>query len=354
MKTLLGVAALLVGIVGVVGPRFYPPPERGPYPLREPHKTGDYYLTPSEITCGAKERTNAQGRIKRAEGKFCEFEVNVLNDGDESQRLVDGEWWLYVGKRRFPARAREGKAFADLFPGSSDYGKLVFDIPAAATPTRLKMRAARGEDFLEYAVRSLTPSSRPDTTGSPGSTDTGTSKKSGRGLASGTKGGTQGTPPKGDDGAGETRIQTSTSQSPATPSPSAPSTPPNSIPSLMPQPTMAILEPREDDRIPSGYIARGTAFNVPPSHTIWLGSYDESGAFYPDQRVIPDQQGNWNGTVSPGDPEDVGKIFLVAIVVATAEADADFSACTDRGGSCGFSPTNKGSMPGPTVRVVRR
>lgn len=76
---------------------------------------------------------------KEAQGEFVIFSVTVRNHGDEPRDFNAASQELFVGDKKYDAAPDlEGNAFLNTInPGNKVKGRLAFDVPEGAEPTRL-------------------------------------------------------------------------------------------------------------------------------------------------------------------------------------------------------------------------
>ncbi|MQA97299.1 MAG: DUF4352 domain-containing protein [Streptosporangiales bacterium] len=77
----------------------------------------------------------------KAQGEFVIFSVTVKNHGDEPRYFHADSQRLFIGKKEYHAEADlEGEAFLnEINPGNTVKGRVAFDAPEGADPTRLEL-----------------------------------------------------------------------------------------------------------------------------------------------------------------------------------------------------------------------
>ena len=114
--------------------------------LGQPVKDGKFEFTVNGVECGKTTIGPNEYLTKNAQGQFCSVSVNVKNIGNEAQTLFADNQYLYnASGQKFSADGQatlysspQGDAWlAQINPGNSVNGSIVFDIPKDQQPASI-------------------------------------------------------------------------------------------------------------------------------------------------------------------------------------------------------------------------
>ncbi|BAL91925.1 hypothetical protein AMIS_67050 [Actinoplanes missouriensis 431] len=115
--------------------------------LNHPAADGDFQFTVTGVKCGvSKVGTSLLGQA--AQGQFCLISVQVKNIGKEAQTFLDSAQKAYDAKKveysvdssaALYANGDQQILFAEINPGNTVKGKLVFDVPEGPKLTSLEL-----------------------------------------------------------------------------------------------------------------------------------------------------------------------------------------------------------------------
>ena len=175
--TLTGIAGLVLGIIigsavgsgsstsgaapaagggqatSVTTPKLVPSSTPTPAPkapavaaIGTPVRDGKFEFTVGGITCGLSEVGTAP-LTKAAQGQFCLVDVTVKNIGDQAQPFFGSNQYAYnAAAQKYTADTEAAiylpeanSLFVPINPGNQLTGKVIFDIPAGATLTKIEL-----------------------------------------------------------------------------------------------------------------------------------------------------------------------------------------------------------------------
>lgn len=111
-----------------------------------PVRDGKFEFTVGGITCGLSEVGTAP-LTKAAQGQFCLVDVTVKNIGDQAQMFFGSNQYAYnAAAQKYTADTEAAvylpeanSLFVTVNPGNQLTGKVIFDIPAGATLTKIEL-----------------------------------------------------------------------------------------------------------------------------------------------------------------------------------------------------------------------
>lgn len=111
-------------------------------------RDGKFEFVVKGVECGKASVGTNQYLTKQAQGQFCLLNVTVKNIGNEPQSLfADNQYLFNAAGQKYSAddtattyAAPEGKTwYAEINPGNSVEGAIVFDLPKDATPASAEL-----------------------------------------------------------------------------------------------------------------------------------------------------------------------------------------------------------------------
>ncbi|MEV4274916.1 DUF4352 domain-containing protein [Actinoplanes xinjiangensis] len=115
--------------------------------LNQPAADGDFQFTVTGVKCGVS-RVGTSLLGQAAQGQFCLISVQVKNIGKEAQTFLDSAQKAYDAKKveysvdssaAIYANGDQQILFAEINPGNTVKGKLVFDVPDGTKLTSLDL-----------------------------------------------------------------------------------------------------------------------------------------------------------------------------------------------------------------------
>ncbi|GIF09385.1 DUF4352 domain-containing protein [Actinoplanes siamensis] len=129
--------------------------------LNQPAADGDFQFKVTGVKCGvSKVGTSLLGQA--AQGQFCLISVQVKNIGKEAQTFLDSAQKAYDAKKvqysvdssaALYTNDDQQILFAEINPGNTVKGKLVFDVPEGTKLTSLELHDSPFSDGVRVSLK---------------------------------------------------------------------------------------------------------------------------------------------------------------------------------------------------------